>query len=416
MRDSFSSPLPHALSAPQYSLSHYPMSYHSSQDLLLPAHPCCTAEPSSFSGSSTISTPEGLLFLPLSWQRKAKLTLWHLPKLFLVVQQNLSFLTSSISSSTRFMSQLPSAAQAWLGAFGSGLRTSILACICDCYPLTPPSYPSNLTEYRVGKWLITALTRFTVQGILWVLLQRSFIPLCFPKWLLSCSKVFPKYPVGPGKALPVDEGLSGVLFCFVPLGRCSVAKNVWWLQSYEEADNAMSWEHPRHDTKLEMKRKNEEKTRIHVHPFRVSCHDCQHHPARNLDTSRSLMVSRQILDGADLDQICNTHPSHSTPLLLPLLPLLFFAQTDVRTSKWVSLALKSFLSNLPPQSLQNANYNISLLEMLLWCLKLSQLRMDIAIPWVLFSRFTFLSSTHNLINQNRLGIRPGYTQFEKDFW
>lgn len=93
------------------------------------AHPCCTAEPSSFSGSSTISTPEGLLFLPLSWQRKAKLTLWHLPKLFLVVQQNLSFLTSSISSSTRFMSQLPSAAQAWLGDFGSGLRTSILACI-----------------------------------------------------------------------------------------------------------------------------------------------------------------------------------------------------------------------------------------------------------------------------------------------
>lgn len=290
-----------------------------------------------------------------------------------------------------------------------------LPAFCDCYPLTPPSYPSNLTEYRVGKWLITALTRFTVQGILWVLLQRSFIPLCFPKWLLSCSKVFPKYPVGPGKALPVDEGLSGVLFCFVPLGRCSVAKNVWWLQSYEEADNAMSWEHPRHDTKLEMKRKNEEKTRIHVHPFRVSCHDCQHHQARHLETSRSLMVSRQILDGADLDQICNTHPSHSTPLLLPLLPLVF-AQTDVRTSKWVSLALKSFLSNLPPQSLQNANYNISLLEMLLWCLKLSQLRMDIAIPWVLFSRFTFLSSTHNLINQNRLGIRPGYTQFEKDFW
>lgn len=51
-----------------------------------------------------------------------------LPKLFLVVQQNLSFLTSSISSSTRLMAQLPSAAHTWLGVFGSGLRPSIHGC------------------------------------------------------------------------------------------------------------------------------------------------------------------------------------------------------------------------------------------------------------------------------------------------
>lgn len=91
------------------------------------------------------------------------------------------------------------------------------------------------------------------------------------------------------------------------------------------------------------------------------------------------LVSHQTPDRTDLHPVWGTHPLHSTPISLPLFPQLFFAQTDVKASKWVSLTSKSFLSNPPPQSLQNSNYSISLLEILFWCLTFAWLAVNIAI-------------------------------------
>lgn len=125
-----------------------PQSHHSSQGPLW----SCIAGSSTFSRSSPSPTLRGLLILSWPWQKRAKPTLWLLPKLFLVnsvAQQNLSFLTSSVFSSSRLLAQCPSAAQAWLGDFDSGLRASIHAAFCDDHPLTPPDYPTSSTSLSI---------------------------------------------------------------------------------------------------------------------------------------------------------------------------------------------------------------------------------------------------------------------------
>lgn len=100
--------------------------------------------------------------------------------------------------------------------------------------------------------------------------------------------------------------------------------------------------------------------------------------------------------GSDQAWTCGTQPP-PTPTLLRLFLWLPSAQTAIRASKWVSLPLGSFLSNLTLQNLQNSKYNIPLRETFSWCPKFSQLGVYIRITWVLFSKFTFLSSTFNLM-------------------
>lgn len=103
-----------------------PGSHHSSQNLVSPVQPSCTAELSSFSGSSPSPTPRSLLILSSSWAEKGSSPHHGTCHSYsLAVQQNLSFLTSVVFSSSRFRVQLLSTAEAWLGASGSGLRVII---------------------------------------------------------------------------------------------------------------------------------------------------------------------------------------------------------------------------------------------------------------------------------------------------
>lgn len=112
--------------------------------------------------------------------------------------------------------------------------------------------------------------------------------------------------------------------------------------------------------------------------------------------------------GSDLDQTCGPpSASHITAFVF----LVVFCSHWCNSLQMVSLPLGTFLSTLPPQSLQNSNYNIPLLNTISWCPKFYQLRVYIRITWVLFPKFTFLSSTHNLMNQNLLGI--GYRVWKR---
>lgn len=151
----------------------------------------------------------------------SKPTSWHLPKLFFdcSTESQLPHFISFLFIQTHGLTSLC----CW-GLVGSPwLRTEgtyLLSILWLFYTFTQPCFLS-LTEYGVGKWLITAPTRFTVQGALWILLQRSAIHVHLPKWLLPCSKCLKCTP-GPRTALPTDQGFSGIF----STRRCSVAQKV----------------------------------------------------------------------------------------------------------------------------------------------------------------------------------------------
>ena len=151
----------------------------------------------------------------------SKPTSWHLPKLFFdcSTESQLPHFISFLFIQTHGLTPLC----CW-GLVGSlWLRTEgtyLLSILWLFYTVTQPSFLS-LTEYGVGKWLVTAPTRFTVQGALWVL-QRSTIHVRLPTWLLPCSKCFLQCPLGPRTALPTDQGFSGIF----STRRCSVAQKV----------------------------------------------------------------------------------------------------------------------------------------------------------------------------------------------
>ena len=145
-------------------------------------------------------------------------------------------------------------------------------------------------------------------------------------------------------------------------------------------------------------------------PFSVSCPGCQHHQAKDPDTPfyTCHLVSHQIL-------WIRSGPDLWSPIRFPhhclFVFLVVFCSNWCNSLPMVSLPLGTFLSTLPPQSLQNSNYNIPLLNAISWCPKFPQLRVYIRITWVLFPKFTFLSSTHNLTNQNLWGI--GYRVWKR---
>lgn len=108
--------------------------------------------------------------------------------------------------------------------------------------------------------------------------------------------------------------------------------------------------------------KNEQELRCI--PFSVSCPGCQHHhPEIQTLLTHTYIWSASKYYGSGLDQTCGIRPP-LTPMLLPLFPHLPIAQTALGASKWVSLPLELFLSNLHPQSLQNSNCSVPLLETL----------------------------------------------------
>lgn len=115
--------------------------------------------------------------------------------------------------------------------------------------------------------------------------------------------------------------------------------------------------------------KNEQELRCF--PFSVSCPGYQHnHPEiRTLLTHTYIRWATKYY-GSDLDQTCGIQP-RLTPTLLPLFPYSPFAPTALRASKWMTLPLELFLSNLHPPSLQISNCSILLLETLCSCLKFS---------------------------------------------
>ena len=103
-------------------------------------------------------------------------TSWHLPKLFLgcSAESQLPPLISFLFIQTHGSPSLC----CWDLA-GRGLRAPIPKAFCDCSPPAQPHLPS-LTEYEMGKWLITALTRFTMQGLLWVSPSKILHSPVFP--------------------------------------------------------------------------------------------------------------------------------------------------------------------------------------------------------------------------------------------
>lgn len=162
---------------------------------------------------------------------------------------------------------------------------------------------SSTFKYGMGKWLITALIRFTVQGVLWVPLQR-FSFTCFPIWLLPSFKC----PLGLRTTLPIFHGFSVVS----SIRRCSVAQRSDGCKVMKDVVGALRQGHATYAAGSKVvggkgRVGNEQELRCIL--FSVSCPGCQHHhpEIRTLPTHTYIRSATKYY-GSGLDQTCGIQP------------------------------------------------------------------------------------------------------------